>query len=54
MWNLSVIQSRAGITTRAANGSGWKGKGDQEILKLELLPKPLYYQARALVPNFAI
>lgn len=39
---------------RAANRGGWKGKGDQEILKVELLPKPLYCQARALVTNFAI
>lgn len=49
-----MIQSRVGTTTGAANRSGWKGKGDQEILKLELLPEPLYCQAGALVTNFAI
>lgn len=37
---------------RAANRDGWKGKRDQEILKVELLPKPLYCQAGALVTNF--
>lgn len=43
-----------GITTGAANRSGWKREWDQEILQLELLPKPLYCQARALVTNSAV
>lgn len=43
-----------GISTGAANRSGWKREWDQEILQLELLPKPLYCQARALVTNSAV
>lgn len=53
-WNRSVIQGCVGITVGATNRSGWKREGDQEILKLELLPKPLYCQARALVTNSAV